>query len=65
MKAETPPLTLLRSEDDSDEILNRLWKELPIQVRESLLGALSRILVRQLCLLLSTKEDPHVHSKSD
>jgi hypothetical protein len=65
MKAETPPLTLLRSEDDSDEILNRLWKELPIQVRESLLGALSRILVRQLCLLLSTKEDPYVHSKSD
>lgn len=65
MKAETPPLTLLRSEDDSDEILNRLWKELPIQVRESLLGALSRILVRQLCLLLSTKEDLHVHSQSD
>jgi hypothetical protein len=65
MKAETPPLTLPLLEDDSDEILNRLWKELPIQVRESLLGALSRILVRQLCLLLSTREDLHVHSKSD
>ena len=65
MKAETPPLPLPLPEDDSDEMLNRLWKELPIQVRESLLGALSRILVRQLCLLLSAKEDPHVYRKSD
>jgi hypothetical protein len=48
---------------NSSARLRRLWAQLPVQVRESLLGLLSRIVARQLQDLVPTKEGNHDRSK--
>jgi hypothetical protein len=53
------PLSKTLSEVDPDLVINSLWMQLPLQVRESLLSMLSRMLARQLRPSISTKEDEH------